>query len=201
MIFVRPFSVKIIGIIMKHCGTQTIITERLILRRFEEADAEHMFNNWANDADVTKFMRWQPHGDISVTADLLREWVASYEHDDFYDWAIVLKDSNIPIGSIGCMPNNKYNDLVIEVGYCISKAYWRKGFTSEALAAVIEYIFGNTDCIRIEANHDPRNPNSGRVMKKCGMQYEGTLRMRGKNTTGICDECVYSILRSEIGKK
>lgn len=186
---------------MKHCGTQTITTERLILRRFKEADAEPMFDNWANDPDVTKFMTWQPHGDISVTVNVLREWIASYDHDDFYNWAIVLKNSNMPIGSIGCMPNvSRSNDLVMSVGYCISKAYWHKGFTSEALAAVIDYLFGNTDCIRIEANHDPRNPNSGRVMKKCGMQYEGTLRMRGKNTTGICDECVYSILRSEIDK-
>ena len=182
---------------MKHCGTKSIITERLILRRFEEADAEHMFNNWANDPDVTRYMTWRPHGDISVTKTLLREWVNSYSQLDYYNWAIVLRDINEPIGSIGCV---SYDDSkhIITVGYCISKKYWHKGITSEALGAVIKYLFDNTDCNRIEATHDVCNPHSGGVMKKCGMQYEGTLRQHGINIQGIIDECVYSILRSDI---
>ena len=50
---------------------------------------------------------------------------------------------------------------------------------------------------RIECRHDPRNPNSGSVMKKCGMQYEGTLRCSDWNNQGICDACYYGILKSD----
>ncbi|MCH5162579.1 MAG: GNAT family N-acetyltransferase [Clostridiales bacterium] len=182
---------------MKHCGTQTIITERLLLRRFTQDDAVRMFVNWASDDEVTKFMTWQAHSDISVTKSVLNSWIELYARDDFYNWAIVLKDGN-PIGSIGCNPNiGAMNDCAMSVGYCISKKYWHQGFTSEALKAVISYIFDYTDCMRLEATHDPRNPNSGKVMQKCGMRYEGTLRKRGKNNLGICDQHIYSILRDE----
>lgn len=182
---------------MKHCGTQTITTERLILRRFKESDAEPMFNNWAKDPDVTKYMTWQTHGDISVTKAIIKEWVASYERLDSYNWAIVLKDINEPIGSLGA-PSFDETKSIITIGYCISKKYWHKGITSEALKAALKYLFDNTDCNRIQATHNIHNPHSGGVMKKCGMQYEGTLRQYGKDNQGLSDICIYSILRSDI---
>lgn len=183
---------------MKHSGTQQIDTPRLILRRFSQADAQDMFDTWANDPDVTRYLTWQPYGDISVTKNLLREWEAAYERDDIYSWAIVLKETNKPIGSLSAVAvNNHGNDLTVELGYCIAKKYWRRGITPEAAKAVIDYIFATTDCVRIEAVHDQRNPNSGKVMAKCGMRYEGTLRKRGKNNIGICDECMYAILRDD----
>lgn len=85
----------------------------------------------------------------------------------------------------------------VHIGYCIGKARWHKGITSEALNAVMDFLFEMVDVNRIEARHDPRNPNSGKVMKKCGMKYEGTLRSSDWNNQGICDACYYSLLKSE----
>lgn len=183
---------------MKHCGTQTIETKRLILRRFEVADAEAMYQNWASDPAVSKFLSWQPHKNEEETRALLTGWTAAYEKPDCYNWVIVPKsESAEPIGSIS-VSRIEENIRCAAIGYCIGQAWWRRGITSEALDAVIDYLFEKTDIQRIEAYHDSNNPNSGGVMKKCGMKYEGTLRRRGLSNRGtVIDLCFYSVLRHE----
>ena len=65
------------------------------------------------------------------------------------------------------------------------------------VAQVIAYLFETVGLNRVESRHDPRNPNSGAVMRKCGMTYEGTMRKSDRNNQGICDACHYAILREE----
>ncbi len=86
---------------------------------------------------------------------------------------------------------------IVQIGYCIGKAWWHNGITAEALKAVMDFLFDIVDVNRIESRHDPQNPNSGKVMKKCGMKYEGTLRSSDRNNQGICDVCYYALLKSE----
>ena len=62
---------------------------------------------------------------------------------------------------------------------------------TEAVKAVMEFLFDEVGYHRVEAMHDPNNPNSGKVMKKCGMKYEGTLRQADRNNQGVCDACYY----------
>lgn len=184
---------------MNHCGAQTIETERLILRRFQLDDAEAMFRNWASDPDVTRFLIWKAHENIDITKSVLQDWVSSYESKDTYNWAIVLKPLGEPIGGISVVEHN--DDLqIMHIGYCIGKPWWHQGITSESLRAVIAYLFEKTSVNRIEARHDPHNPNSGGVMRKCGMQYEGTLRQADRNIQGICDYSIYAILRQDFQK-
>ncbi len=182
---------------MKHCGTQTIETDRLILRPFVLSDYLPMYNNWASDDNVSKYLTWPTHSDPDVSRGVVESWVNSYKQDNYYQWAIAFKnESDNPFGSISVVFIDE-NTLTFEIGYCIGKKHWRKGITSESLAAVIDYLFTNTDVNRIEAIHDVNNPNSGRVMKKCGMIFEGTHRQGSRNNTGLCDVNYYSILRSE----
>lgn len=184
---------------MKHRGTQTITTDRLILRRFGPEDAGPMYANWCNDPDVTAFLMWLPHTDLEVTRKVLADWVRGYEQDNYYQWAIVPKDLEEPIGTISIV-QQRDDTAMVHVGYCIGKRWWHCGYTSEALAAVIAFLFGEVGVNRIEARHDPRNPNSGKVMEKCGMQYEGTLRQADINQKGLCDASYYGILREDWGK-
>ncbi|MCH5208756.1 MAG: GNAT family N-acetyltransferase [Oscillospiraceae bacterium] len=181
---------------MKHCGTQRLETERLILRRFIIEDVEAMYKNWASDNDVTKYLIWQTHSSIEVTKSIIEEWVSSYGDEKFYQWAIELKEIGEPIGSISVVHMNESAEMV-HVGYCIGKTWWNKGITSEALRAVMDFLFDVVEVNRVESRHDPRNPNSGKVMKKCGMKYEGTLRSSDRNNQGICDASYYGILRTE----
>ena len=83
------------------------------------------------------------------------------------------------------------------IGYCIGKAWWHQGITAEALKTVMDFLFDEVGVNKIESRHDPRNPNSGAVMRKCGMQYEGTLRQSDWNNQGICDASYYGLLASE----
>lgn len=182
---------------MKHCGTQKLETDRLILRRYIPKDAIAMYNNWANDKEVTKFLMWQPHSSIEVSQNIINDWMKEYADDKYYHWAIVLKDNgDEPIGDIAVVRMDEQTSMV-HIGYCIGKAWWHQGITSEALKAVIDFLFDVVDVKRIESRHDPRNPNSGGVMKKCGMKYEGTLRSSDWNNQGICDACYYALLKSE----
>lgn len=182
---------------MKNCGTQRIETDRLILRRYKIEDADAMYKNWASDSEVTKFLTWQPHPSVDVSRSIIEDWLKKYSDEKYYQWAIVLKDNgNEPIGGISVVHMNEDISMV-HIGYCLGRAWWRRGIMSEALKAVTDFMFDTVEVNRVEARHDPRNPNSGKVMQKCGMKYEGTLRSADRNNQGICDACYYALLRSE----
>lgn len=185
---------------MTHFGTKELETDRLRLRKFELTDAEAIYNNWANDSDVTKYLMWPTHTDIGITSSVLGEWVNHYNDDTFYLWAIVLKSNGIePIGNISIV---KMDDRIgmVHVGYCIGKKWWNYGIASEALSELIRFFFEEVKVNRIEARHDSKNPNSGKVMKKCGMAFEGTLKQGDWNNQGICDCSMYGIVREDYYK-
>ncbi len=182
---------------MEHCGTQSIETERLVLRRFSVNDADAMYRNWASDPEVTRFLTWPAHESVESSKAILEDWVASYSKKDYYQWAIILKENGSdPIGSIAAVDMN--DDIsTVHIGYCLGREWWHQGIMSEALKAVMDFFFDTVGVNRIESRHDPRNPHSGMVMKKCGMKYEGTLRSSDRNNQGICDACWYALLRPE----
>ena len=185
---------------MNHCGTKQIETKRLILRRFRSDDSIAMYENWASDPEVTKFLTWPTHTTTDVSKWVLEDWVKSYEKEDYYQWAVILKENgDAPIGSISIVEMKEKVGLV-HIGYCIGRKWWNQGITSEALKAVIDFCFEELGANRVEARHDPNNPNSGAVMKKCGMTFEGTLRQCDHNKQGICDASYYGILRGEWEK-
>ena len=181
---------------MKHQGTKTIETPRLILRRFTLEDAPAMYRNWASDPEVTKFLTWPAHSSVEISRQVLLDWTGQYGEDTFYQWAIVPKNTGEPVGSIGAVCLNEQTQLV-HIGYCIGAYWWHQGITSEAMKAVMDYFFDEIGVNRVESRHDPRNPNSGAVMRKCGMKFEGTLRQSDWNNQGICDASWYGILASE----
>lgn len=181
---------------MEHKGTTAIETNRLLLRRFNIDDAPAMFRNWECDSNVTKFLSWPAATSINEVEQTLHEWLQGYNRLDFYQWAIVLKDINEPIGSISVVKQNEDLDIV-QIGYCIGRKWWNQGFTSEAFKAIIPFFFENVSVNRIESQHDPDNPNSGLVMAKCGLKYEGTIRQSHRSNRGIVDACMYSLLKSE----
>lgn len=180
---------------LRHKGTQTIETPRLILRRAKMEDAEAMFRNWANDTEVTRYLTWPPHESIEVTQSLLQSWVDRYQTDDYYQWMIVLRETNEPIGSIMASTTGRAQSA--HIGYCIGKHWWHQGIMSETLKAVMDFLFDEVGYHRVESMHDPNNPYSGAVMRKCGMKYEGRLRQADRNNQGVCDACYYGILASE----
>ena len=182
---------------MNHIGTKTIETKRLALRRFVSEDAQAMFENWASDPKVAEYVTWPAHDSPAISRMIVDKWVSEYAAPDRYNWAIELKELGQPIGNIDVVQLKDSIEMA-HVGYCIGAAWWHKGIMSEALAAVMDFLFDEVGVNRVEARHDSDNPNSGGVMKKCGMKYEGTLRQSLRNKQGrYSDLCCYALLRSE----
>ena len=182
---------------MNHIGTQYIETERLILRRFEPSDAPAMFANWASDDEVTKFLTWPTHADVSVTEGILGQWVPQYEKDDYYNWAIVLKEhGSQPIGNINVAHWSEDREAP-EIGYCMGRRWWHQGIMTEALAAVLDFLFDRVGVEQITALHDTNNPHSGGVMRKCGMAFDGVREKAGNNNQGVVDMARYVLKASD----
>ena len=169
---------------MRHAGTQELETERLTLRRLLPQDAEMMYRNWASDPAVTRWLRWEPHKNAAETRELLAAWATLYPNPDYYQWAIVEKVSGQVIGSISLYnslpgepqqknewPGLDLTDGIWEPGYCIGKAWWNKGLTTEALRAVVKFWFTQTNGQFLTCCHAVDNPASGRVMEKAGFVY------------------------------
>jgi ribosomal-protein-alanine N-acetyltransferase len=185
---------------MEHLGTKQLETQRLILRRFELSDAQAMFRNWASDDEVTKFLMWPTHKDVSISGKILKEWVAQYDDPKFYQWAITLKpNAGEPIGCISVVDKDDRLEMV-QIGYCIGRKWWNQGITTEALAELVRFFFEEVGVNRIESRHDPNNPGSGKVMLKCGLIYEGTVKQGDWNNQGICDYSIYGLVREDYEK-
>ena len=111
---------------MNHKGTIKIETDRLILRRFTIDDAPDMFKNWASDPEVTKFLTWPTHKDVGVSKWVLDSWIPSYEKDDYYVWAITLKENgDEAIGNIHGLPKDEIE--AVEFGYALGRKWWHQG--------------------------------------------------------------------------
>ena len=143
-------------------------TKRLLLRPFNEGDLEAFHNNWANNPNVTKYLTWPCHKDLETTRMVLDMFIKGYSNGE-YNWAIVPDEVGEPIGNISVV---NYEESYLELGYCIGEEYWNRGYTTEALEMVIKYLFSK-GYKRLICKHDLNNPQSGRVMKKCGMRYYG----------------------------
>ena len=142
-------------------------TERLILRRLTNEDANSIYNNWANDPEVTKYVTWNEHKSIEDTKQILAIWLKEYKEPKTIRYGIVLKENNELIGAIDVVD---YIDNNPEIGYCLSRKYWNKGYMTEACKAVVEYLFAiGYKTILIEA--DERNIGSNRVIEKVGFKY------------------------------
>lgn len=152
-----------------------------------------MFNNWASSKNVTKFLTWQPHQTVTQTKAIIQNWVNGYKDENFYQWAIVLKELGEPIGSISVVRMDEETDMC-HIGYCIGEKWWGKGIMTEALDKVIDFLFNSVKVARIESTHDLENPSSGRVMEKCNMVCEGIVKQGATSNRGVVDVKVYAIL-------
>ncbi len=180
---------------LTHKGTRTIKTERLILRRFALSDAQAIYENWASDPRVTRFLSWTPHETVDDTRALLKGWVALYENPAYYHWGIELEGQLV--GGINVVRQSDKNEWA-ELGYCIGAEWWGRGITSEAARGVRDYLFTEIGFHRVAIHHAVNNPASGRVADKCGMTLEGILRGESRSPSGeFWDIAVHSILREE----
>lgn len=172
---------------------QRIETERLILRPMTLADAEDMFE-FASDEETTRFV-YPTYQSLSE----MRAGIANYfMKEPLGKHAIELKENGKMIGTID-LRVNVVNE-VGEIGYALSRNYWRQGITTEASEALLKIGFEQMKLIKIFAFHDERNPASGGVMKKLGMEQEGFVK-NARRHKGIIINDVYWGITAEAWAK
>ncbi len=159
---------------MKHCGTKTFETARLICRRFIPEDYKDMLKNWVANPHVQSEYGEPIFTTVSQVKDLLSKYIESYKEPHFYRWAIIEKSSKENIGQIAFC--RVYSDCqTAEIEYCIGEAFWGNGYAVEALAGLIDFTFKNYDFLKLEAYHRSENTKSGRVLEKSAMHITNTV--------------------------
>lgn len=153
--------------------TDIITTNRLILRRWEESDANDLFK-YASDPDVGPHAGWPAHKNIEESRQVIRD---IFTND--CTWAVFLKETNEVIGCMGYylhgVSNIEIGENDAEVGYWIGKPHWNKGYCTEALNAMIKYCWEKKNFDVLWADFFINNPASGRVMEKCGFTDTGKI--------------------------
>lgn len=149
-------------------------TNRLILRKFNIDDAVDMYNNWACDERVTKYLSWNPYTNI----DDIRNFIQLKIDQNDYTFVIEYKETKKAIGTISLMHiNSDYSSC--EVGYVLGYDYWNQGIMTEALFEVLKFVFSKS-FKKVYACHYIENTASGKVMQKCGMRKLG-IKEEDKN--------------------
>jgi len=161
--------------------TPILKTDRLILRPFKEDDTKNVFECWESDHEVAKYMFWTSHDDIEKTKEWILFELGQIEKQDWYRFAIVLKDTDELIGTALIYYEEEVESW--EIGYNLGKKYWNKGYTTEAMNKVIDFAKNQLKLSQIVGRYAKENPASGNVMNKLGFKYEKDIPYECNNGT------------------
>ncbi len=151
---------------------EQIQTERLLLRLPTLEDGESIFQTYTNDPEVTRYLPWQPHERIEQSTEFLAGCVEAWQGENRFPYIIVEQAQGKTIGMIEL----RLEGFQADVGYVLGRAYWFKGYMTEAVCAVVDWWKAQPELFRLWAMCDVENIGSIRVMEKAGMQCEGRLR-------------------------
>ena len=153
-------------------GAQPFETKRCRLRSFKKGDEKFIYNNWASNDNVTKYLTWNTH----KTPEDSRLWCECMVEEsaklDSFRWGIELAETGELIGQIDVVALDK-DKGVAELGWCIGEKWWNKGIMTECAEAVLAYLIFVIGFSQVRACHDVDNLASCRVMEKVGLRYNG----------------------------
>lgn len=146
----------------------TLITGRLALRPLSSEDAAAIFERYAADPEVTRFMSWATH----ATVDDTHKFLAMAPEPGDTHWAICVGEDPLPSGTISAFVRGH----AVEIGYVLSRSHWGQGLMTEAAQAVIDLAWREPTVWRVHAHAHVDNTASQRVLEKCGLSREGVAR-------------------------
>lgn len=147
-------------------------TERLILRPWNEEDAEDLYA-YAKDPQVGPIAGWPPHTSVENSLEIIKDVLSAKE-----TYAVVLKEEDKVVGSIGLMTGSASNldipDEEGEIGYWIGVPFWGRGLIPEAAEEMLRHGFEDLHLEKIWCGYFEGNTKSKRVQEKCGFVYHHT---------------------------
>lgn len=168
---------------------------KCIIRKWKLSDAKDLAKALSNRKVQDNLRDGLPYPYLEQDANNYISSMLSANENDTFAFAITIDDK--AIGSIGVFRQQNIHRQTAEMGYYISEEYWGKGFMTEAVKQICEYVFEHSDIIRIYAEPFSCNMGSCRVLEKAGFQYEGTLRSNAIKNSKVMDMKMYSLLREE----
>lgn len=162
---------------------ETFATERLLLRVPQLADAPSIFEGYARDAEVVRYLVWRPHRDLRETEQFLERCARGWAEGGEFPWAVTLRDGGELIGMMGLRPRG----FKADVGYVLARRFWGRGYAAEALRPIVGWALAQPGVYRVWALCDVENRASARVLEKVGMTRQGLLR-RNTQHPNLSDE-------------
>jgi RimJ/RimL family protein N-acetyltransferase len=147
-------------------------TSRLMARPAATADADVIFENYARDPAVAKYMIWTPHRSVDDTIAFLQRCERAWADGSAFPWTLWTKDDGAFVGLIEI----RIRGSAVDLGYALARRWWRQGLMSEALTSVVQWALAQREIYRVWATCDVDNVASARVLERVGMTREGVLR-------------------------
>ncbi len=185
---------------IKACGTESIDTGRLLLRRFEYSDTESMLKNWVADEENQWMYGEPPYPTKEAVKALLDSYIGRYQSGYYYRWAVTLKETGECIGQAAYFLVDAENHFG-EIEYCIGKAFQGKGYATEATKALIEYGFDRIGFHKVQICVRPSNKASKKVIEKCAFAFDGVLKDYFYRDGAYEDRLYYSLIAKDGGEK
>ena len=171
-------------------------SERLRFRKLNLHDAKDILLIRSND-DVMRFMDVSRHNSISDSEKLIQLVEESYNKEDGINWAIIEKHSNSFVGYFGffrIIPEH----CRAEIGYTLKPEYWGKGYMYETINCMVRFGFENMKLHSIEANVNPLNERSKKVLERIGFKKEAYFRENYLFNGEFLDSIIYSLLEKDL---
>ena len=135
-------------------------------------DAQAIFEEYAADPEVTRYLTWAPHRSVESVSAFLESQIERSRAGKWFSWLITQQPAGRPIGDVG----GRIQGHAIQIGYVLAREYWNRGYMSEAISKVAEWALAQPEVFRIWAVCDTENIASARMLEKSGFEREGLLR-------------------------
>jgi RimJ/RimL family protein N-acetyltransferase len=191
-----PVSHDTVGMTMIEGDKLPVLTsERVVLRWLEDRDADALFGVFS-DPQVMCYWSSPPWTDQARSAEMIESVGRYFAEGALYQWGIARRSDDTVIGTCTLAHVDTQNRRA-EIGFILRRDHWGQGYMSEATRALLRFAFEKLDLHRVEADVDPRNEASIRLLERLGFQREGYLRERWIVGDEINDTILYGLLRRE----
>jgi len=161
-------------------------TPRLLLRKPVQADAPAIFEAYAGDPEVTRYLTWKAHARLDETRAWLLKALTGWDEMTTLVWVITMRPTSEVIGAVELRLEAQAN-----LGFVLGRRYWNRGYMTEAVRAVIAWALGREEVERVWALCAVENTASSRVLEKAGLEQEALLRswMVFPNLSPVPQDC------------
>lgn len=174
-------------------------TARLVLRMFRAEDAPLYFQNVTSRPEVTRYMLWDTHRQLSDTESVIQTVLNRYASGSSYRWCVAMAETDCPIGAIELLRFDEEAESC-SFAYMIGSGFWGRGYATEALEAALRFAFKEMELQTVTADHMAENRASGKVMQKAGMRYQKTIPGKYEKNGKSMDALEYCITREDWQK-